>query len=337
MAGQEKVFELAQAGIETTRGTAVAATRKWYVALAPWKYERALTWGTNVTGTRFPRRQPSYARPVTGFTGTEDLSYEDLAWVLQFIIKGGVTGVTDAGSPPVYQYAFQASPSTDDIKSMTLEYGTPTLSYEANQVMVNSATFRFDPDNQANWQADYEMIGRAPSQTAKTSLSDRAGRELIQAPGTLLYIDDAGGTVGTTQITGRFIGGTLTINNNLAFKAFAEDTNDFAANKVGIGDYTVDCQLTFEFDSDTEYAYYRTTGAPVQRLIRIYRQGTQLHSPAPGGNKRAYFDLYGYWSSVESGYRDNNKILTFGFEAGYDVTAGYQLKAFVYNGLATLV
>ena len=259
MAGQEQVFEFAQAGIETTRGTPVAATRKWYLALAPWTYERELVWASNVTGTRQSRRQPDYRRPVTGFTGTENLSFEDLAWVLQFVIKGGVTGVTDAGSPPVYQYAFQASPATDDLKSMTLEYGTPTMNYEANQVMINSMTVRFDPDNEANWMADYEMISRAPSFAAETTLTERT-RELIKAPGTEIFIDNAGGTAGVTPVSGRFIGGSLTINNNLTF------------NKVGIGALLIDAQFTFEFDNDAEFLLYRTTGAPVERIIRIYRE-----------------------------------------------------------------
>lgn len=332
MAGQERGLEISQAGIETTRGTAVAATRKVYTVWEPFSIERELQWAEGVTGTYHDRREAQYSRIVHGLTGTEEVSFEDLPWWLEHIIKGGVTPSGDGGTPVAYTRNYTPSLAADDLKSSTLEYGTVGLPYEVNQMMVNSATFRFLPDDNAYWMMDVEVLTRKPTQTAMTgAIADRA-RELIRAPGTKNYVDSS--TIGSTQIQGRFIGGSITINNNLEFKAFAEDEDDFAANKVGRGDVTVDAQFTYEFDSDTEYANYRAA-QPVERLIRIEREGSQIHGSSVV-NKRARFDLNGYWSSVEPGYRTNNKILTFGMGARYNTVSGYDLRAEVVNALATL-
>lgn len=332
MAGQERALEISQAGIESTRGTAVAATRKVYTAWQPFTYTRELRWSANQTGTFHNRREANYARPVHGFTGTESCSFEDMAWWLQFILKGGVTGgAGDSGTPEMFTYTFTPTLASDDLKSMTLEYGTPTLPYEANQVMVNSATFRFDPDNQTDWEMDVEAMARKPTQTAMTGAISERTRELIKGPGTLIYIDSS--SIGSTQVTGRFIGGSITINNNLDFKAFAEDVDDYAANKVGRGDVTVDAQFTFEFDSDTEYALYRGTGAPTERLISVQRTGEIIHDAV---RSKATFNLNGYWSSVTPDYRNNNKILTFGLGARYNTSSAYALNAVILNDVETL-
>lgn len=332
MAGQERALEISQAGIETTRGTSVAATRKAYTLWQPFNFERELQWASQQSGTFHNRREASYDRISMGFNGTESLTFEDLPWWLQFILKGGVAGVTDGGSPPAYTYTFTPTLAADDLKSMTLEFGTPTLPYEVNQAMVNSATFRFSPDDARYWEMDVEVMSRKPTQTAMTGSIAERTRELIKAPGTKIYVDSS--TIGSTQVQARFIGGSLTINNNLDFKFFAEDEDDAAANKVGRGDVDVDAQFTFEFDSDTEFANYRSS-TPVERFIRIEREGTQIH----GGsvvNKRARFDLNGYWSSIEPGYRNNNKILTFGLGSRYNTSSAYAISAAVVNALASL-
>ncbi len=332
MAGQERALEISQAGIETTRGTSVAATRKVYILLQPFNFERELQWASQQTGTFEERREGSYDRIALTLNGTESLTFEDLPWWLQFIIKGGVTATGDGGSPPAYPYNFTPTLAADDLKSMTLELGTPTLPYEIDQVMANSATFRFAPDDAKYWEMDVELMGRTLTQTAMTGSIAERSRELIKAPGTKIYVDSS--TIGSTQVTGRFIGGSITVNNNLDFKSFAEDENAPAANKVGRGSRTVDAQFTFEFDSDTEFANYRAA-VPVERFIRIEREGTQIH----GGsvvNKRARIDLNGFWSSVEPGYRNNNKILTFGLGARYNTSSAYSISASVVNALSTL-
>ncbi len=139
MATNELILLKAQAGIESTRGTNVAATRKVYAQITP-SYTKALMEFQDTTGTFFDRRRPAYGREKVGFSAKDIATFEDLPWWAQFFLKGGVAGVSDAGTPPAYTYTFAPSAATDDLKSMTLEFNDDGNPYETGQVMVTQAT-----------------------------------------------------------------------------------------------------------------------------------------------------------------------------------------------------
>ena len=290
MPTNETILRLNQAGLETTRGTGVAATRKVYANIEP-SYDRPITEFTDTSGTFEGLRRVAYGRPNIGFAATDLLTYEDAAWWFQLLLKGGVAGVTDGGTPPAYTYTFIPSLSTDDLKTMTLEFNESGNPYKATQVMNTDWTIRIDPDNEGGWLLDANFIGITWATTTYTgSITDRT-TEVIKAPTTKLYIDAA--TIGTTQVTGKFISGTVTGDNTPHLKAFAEDELSWPANKVGRGRRTFTAQFVMEFDSDTEFANYRAT-TPVERFIRLETSGTQIHGSTVT-NKRIRIDMNGYW------------------------------------------
>lgn len=331
MGTNEMVLLRAQAGLETTRGTNVAATRKVYAQITP-SYDRPLMDFMDTTGTYFDRRRVAYGREKVSFSAVDIATFEDLPWWMGLGLKGGVTG-SGSGSTG-YTYAFSPSSATDDLKSITLEFGEPGNPYESGQVMVQSWTLRGDADNdnEPGWMFDASLIGRDWATTTFTgSLSDRS-TEVILARGTKIFVDDAGGTIGTTQLTGKLINFSITCDLGLHYKAFMEDESTYAANKVGRGALRVNGQFTFEFDSDTEFAKYRAA-AGSQRLIRISREGSTI---ATTYKKTAQVDLYGYWNSYSRGDREGNLTATFGFAGFYDATAAKIIDVSVVNALATL-
>jgi hypothetical protein len=295
-------------------------------------YDRPLYAGTDTTGTYESNRVPAYGRERVSFSVTEEATFEDLPWWLQMGVKGGVAG--SAGTTD-YTYTFVPSVATDDLKSATFEYGETGNPYESQQCMIDSFTLRMDADNDAEpgWMFDATMLGRNRATTAFTgSLTDRA-REIITARGTKIFIDDAGGTIGTTQKTGSLISCSITVNNNIHYKAFAEDITYVAANKVGRGNRTMDAQFTFEFDADTEFAKYRAT-APAQRLIRIEREGAAVINTTIYPRMR--IDMYGFWSSWSPSDRQGNMTCTFGFKGFYDITAAKTFSFAIVNALSAL-
>lgn len=332
MGTNEVILQKYQAGIESTRGTNVAATRKIYAQITP-TFERPLMDFSDQTGTYVDRRRVAYGRERVSFTAVDVVTYQDLAWWMQFGLKGGVTGAVTGVTG--YKYEFSPSLATDDLKSMTLEYGEPGNVYESGQVMVNSWTLRGDSDNdnEPGWMLDLSMMGRDQATSSYTgSINDRT-TEVVLARGTKIYVDDAGGTIGTTQLSGKLIDFSVTCDLGLHFKAFMEDESLMAANKVGRGALRVNGQFTLEFDSDTEFAKYRAA-APAQRLIRLKREGTAI----AGGTavNTAIVDLYGYWSSISFGDREGNLTATFGFAGFYDATAANVMRLEVINSLSTL-
>lgn len=289
----------------------------------------------DTSGTFHGRRRAAYGRAKVGFTALDLATFEDLPWWMKLGLKGGVTGTTDGGTPPAYTYAFDPTITSDDLNSVTLEFGETNNDYESGQVMMNSFTLRMDADNDSEptWMLDAELIGRDWETTTFTgSIADRA-TETIDARGTKIYIDNAGGSIGTTQLTGALISASITVNNNIHFKAFAEDTVYVAANKVGRQQQTIDAQFTFEFDNDTEFANYRNTSGPVQRLIRIEKEGSTIHTTV---KKRFRCDMYGYWNSWSRGDREGNLTATFGFAGFYDITATKTFGIEIVNALASL-
>jgi hypothetical protein len=337
MGTNETILLKAQAGVESTRGTNVAATRKVYAQITP-SYTKALMDFSDTTATFFDRRRPAYGREKIAFSAKDICTFEDLAWWAQFFVKGGVTGVADAGTPIAYTYTYAPSTATDDLKSMTLEFNESGNPYETAQVMVKTATLRMDADNDSEpgWMIDLELMGRDWATTTFTAaLTDRA-TEVILARGTKLYIDAAGGTIGTTQKTGSLINASITFDTGIHYKAFAEDITGYAPNKVGRGAYRVDAQFTFEFDSDTEFANYRSTDA-VPRLIQLQRDGTQIHGSS-ATNKSLKVNLYNLiWNSWARSDREGNLTATFGGAGFYDATNAKLVELIIVNALSTLV
>jgi hypothetical protein len=329
MVANEEILRLNQAGIESTRGTGVAATRKLYSIITP-NYTKALREFTDTTGTFDGRRRKAFQREVVTFGGTDLMTYEDAPWHFLQLIKGGVTGVTDAGTPPAFTRTFTPSLSTDDLAAITLEFNHVGNAYKSTQVMMNSGTIRIDPDNEGAWILDSEYLARDIASTTHTAAITDRTTEVIAAPGTQLYIDDTAAGLGTTQVLAKLISASITINNNIHFKGFSENVSNFAANKVGRGLRTADAQIVMEFDSDTEFAKFR---AGSDRFVRFKQTGAIIHDAITSSIQ---LDINGPWSTISWGNREGNIIATFGLSGYYNVTNAFTFKAVVVNSLTTL-
>lgn len=338
MGTNELILRKNQAGLESTRGTSVAATRKVYATIEP-SFEKPLAFFQDTSGTYSARRRKVYGRERVSFTATDLVTFEDIAWWFQLAIKGGVTGVSDTETTPGYLYTFEPSESSDDLKAMTLEFGESGNVYESDQVMINSWTLRGDPDSDSEpaWMFEAEMMGRTISTSSyTTSINDRTTEPCI-ARGTKIYVDTAYGSLGSTQLTGHLINWSVTGNNNLHFKAFAEDETAMAANKVGRGERTYDFEFTMEFDSDTTAGGFKDYRDGTELFVRLLREGTTIDATAtPATKKKLQLDMAGFISSISFGDRDGNMTVTVGMNLAYNADLAYDLKATVKNALSTL-
>jgi hypothetical protein len=323
-----KTFQVAK---EATRGTLIAATHKMY-ADVNYSYDRPIQDFMDRSGTYFSRRRVAYLRPTIGFSGTDLLTYEDLPRWMELGIKNNVT-VTAVGTaaPTIAQSrTYLPSPTTDDIASWSVEFNEIGNKYSASQFMLNSWTIRVDPDNEGAWMLDFEGFARDWNVLgAYASLGERV-TEAVRAAGTTVAIDDT--TMGLTPVTGKIIDYSITCNLNLHMKAFMEDDQAWAANKIGRGARTFDLTMTMEFDSDVEFAKYRASVA-VERKIQIVRSGSVLNGV---NNKKAQIDAYGYWRSIGFGDREGNLTATMGLQGFYNVAAATDVQVVSINGIALL-
>jgi len=328
--------EKTQAGIESTHGTGVAATRILNGVLTPFPIDRGLVWSEVHNGSYVSRQKASYPRFMPTTSYSESVTYEDLAWWAQMFAEGGVTGVTDGGNPnPAYTYAFDPDLNTDTLKSFTLENNVGGSVYDWVQVMADTVQIRIAPDNtsEPSWMMDVGLMALGlPTSGSFASLSHRATEE-VRAAGTKVFIDSSQANIGNTQVTGWLIDASISIAVNRHFKAFMENADGAAANKMGRNDRTFDMQMTVEFDNYTEYNNL-ISATPVPRFVRLQQEGSIIHTVV---RKRARFDVAGYWTSWAASEREGNRTAVFQFQAGnIDPTFANDYKLSVVNGLATL-
>ena len=328
--------EKSQAGIESTHGTGVAATRILNGVLTPFPVDRGLVWSEVHNGSYVARQKASYGRFMPTTSYSEALTFEDLPWWAQMFAEGGVTGGTDGGSPnPAYTYDFDPDLTTDTLKSFTLENNVGGSVYDWVQVMADTVQIRIAPDNtsEPSWMMDLGLMALGlPTAGSFASLTQRATEE-IRAAGTKVFIDSSQANIGNTQSTGSIIDASISLAVNRHFKAFMENADGAAPNKMGRQARTLDAQITVEFDNYTEYNNL-ISATPVPRFIRIEQVGSLIHTTV---RKRVRFDLAGYWTSWAASEREGNRTAVFQFQAGnIDPTFANDYKLSVVNGLATL-
>lgn len=197
------------------------------------------------------------------------------------------------------------------------------------QILDNDATsITFAALPSAVTAADTIDIYAAPT----SGISDRT-REDIKGPGTKLYMDASGGTIGTTQVTGRLISFSITGSYPASYKRFMENV-ETTSTKVDLGMRRVSGQLRLEFDRRREWDKY-TDLSP--ELVRIKQTGTTIDSGA-GTTKAATIDLYKvYYDDPTVDVRGNNVTATWPFRAYVDTSEGVQANFSIKNTQSALL
>lgn len=164
------------------------------------------------------------------------------------------------------------------------------------------------------------------------SISDRT-RETIKGPGTKLYLDNSGGTIGTTQISGRFISFSVTSTLGAAYKRFMDNVDEMST-RVDRGTVRVTGQVRLEFDRKREWDKYKDLEP---ELMRIKQTGSTIDTGA-GTTKSATIDLYKvYWDDPTEDVRGNNVTVTWPFRAYVDTSEGVAANWSIKNTQSALL
>lgn len=162
------------------------------------------------------------------------------------------------------------------------------------------------------------------------SPADRT-REIIEAPGTKIYLDT--GTIGTTEITGRFISFSVTHDANLTGKRFMDDVAKMST-RLGKGRPNVSGQFRLEFDRRSEYDYWTNQTA---LKLRIQQVGTTINSNATLPKRTARIDVpVVQITEVTKDSRENNRTATFAFVGLTDTSTSKALTVLAKNTLSVL-
>lgn len=288
-----------QAGIESTRGTAVAATRiigadpKAIPTDRVWEPVR-LAKGQRVDRTH-KRNDELLVRDTLTFSNGY---FQVLPMLFQCCLDGAITPAeVNVGQS---DYKWDITPSltaANEPDTLTIEMGDNVQAYEVEYAMFNRLVFSAElgQDGAASpvkIEADY--FGRQVTPTTFTaSQALHTGLEFMNAKLARLYMDAAFADVGDTEQTALLRGFSLEIlaGNHPKFMGSANKYFD----TYGEGDLAVMLTLTLEGSSGAD-AIYDLFRAGTEKAIRLDILGSQIGS---GGVRTFRTDLYGYFESVE--------------------------------------
>lgn len=323
-------LERLQAGLESTEFTAVPATRKVYA-------ERGTAWYEEIVTKEFLKENVGsyveyYRHVVTEKSAKLTVPFfvtaSDLAWWGQLAWKGGVTA-TGPTAGTVYTYAFQPSPTTDDLKSATFEGFSDTQGVQIPGCFVEKLEISWVAGQAVKGQAD--IIGQQAVYKAVTpSIGDRTQVNGIPGTTAKVYIDNGGGTIGTTQAL-NVLGGKITWTNNnqlvthLIGNLYPDD--QFRLPR------SAELELDLHYNSQTELAQL---SGDTERLVRIVLQGQNVAASNPSTPESVTMDFYGYWHAAPFAVSNAIRTIKMTGTSQYDTTALVDWKVSIANSNATL-
>jgi len=183
-------------------------------------------------------------------------------------------------------------------------------------------------DGDGIWTVAADYVAKSASESSPTLLAERSVN-LIRFADTRLYIDDQGGTIGTTEITDAFIGFELNVNTNRHLKHFGGSLD---ATTWGERRWEGSLSLTLELTPQVK-AFLSNLDAATDvtgHLIRIVAQN---------GSLEARIDFAGFLPPDAVSMpdeREGNVTVTLPFAAEYNGGLGTWLDVTVVNNVATL-
>lgn len=224
VAGIQRLRAL-QLGLESSFNTQVAATRRY-----PWSFTPTVnpnwTFPTADTGTLDNAIAPSArAMEITG-TSTGELYSNDLPTIISAGVMGGLALAT-SGTAKILTAA-PASLTQDVFDTYTIEAFDDATgdAWAFPGSLLDSFTLEYPQDLgpvifTGNWRGGKPVYPATPTGALTVDTSPVP----FYAGDTYFFINDTSGAIGTTQLVSQIYGATLSVNNNLDAKRFANGSN----------------------------------------------------------------------------------------------------------------
>lgn len=330
MAGVKALRKI-QLGRESTAGTAVAATTIWR-GMGTIEDQREtvfveedIGYLSGVDRTMVPKLHAAISLASVPAT------FEQLPHILEMGVRTDAPAQDGAGTGYLYEYVFPTT-AANTIKTYTIEGGDNQAAEEMEYCFVESFTLEGTAGEALMMSA--EIKGRQVSTSAFTGAATLPTVEEILFSKGKLYIDDADGTIGTTQKTSTLLSATLNVTTGLVPVFTADGALYFTFVKGVMPEITLD--ITFEHDgtATAEKAAWR---AETARLIRLQFEGAALGTAGDYTYKTLTIDLAGKWESFSAlEDSDGNDTVTATFRARYNATAALFAQIDVVNELSAL-
>jgi hypothetical protein len=272
---------------------------------------------------------------------TFDLNFRHILWPLLMGVRGNVTPTQpdSTNEPNAYLWTFAPSltgANTPDqangIETFTFEFGDDDQAFEAGFCFATEIEISGEADGVV--EATVSIVGDEKSETSFTGGLSEQSVQLAPFNLAKIYIDDDGGTMGSTQKTGLLRAFTWTLETGLFAFPTADGSLTFGA--VSEGRKAPELELVYKAGSDaeTERGHYRSRNT---RLVRIELNGqTELDS---GQDNPPYLQLdqairYEHWPMIDDD--DGQSIISVPAYGVYNSGYGKVFECAVLNDVSAL-
>jgi hypothetical protein len=311
-----EMFRKVQYGKESTRGTAVAATKMWMGTATIPKDREPLhpqdSLGLRARSARTEIMQ-LLADPIT--LAMENAYYQGLPLLFGTTLKGGVTATETTSSQQDYAWDFSpsltaaAAPDT-----LTLEIGDNDQNYEIEYVMGKTITIDFAFGENAFLNISGEYFGRQVSKSTATAGLTRPTITAINANTGKIWLDSAWASLGTTQKTGFLRSGNIQIATGNHPKFLGGGNRYFDSHGEGYLDITGSLVVEGGAEAVSRFDDYQ---AGTHRAMRLAWTGPQIGT---GVNHKLQLDLFVAFDEVIplSAFADGNTLYAINWSAVTD-------------------
>lgn len=326
-------FRRIQVGLESTRGTLVAADTilNGTMTMTP-----EVLWHRPVDErnslAEFRRSVAVAHNASMRFQG--DASYEQILQFLSMALRGAITPTTPSTATNARDWTFTPSLTAVNTQdAFTFEYGDNTQEFESGFVVATSMELGLSLGGPVSLTAD--LIGRFPQKATFTgSLSEATTYNEVVSDGARLFIDTTWANAGTTEFNTTLAGGTIRLNSGIVPVRYADglDTNGEATFSTVIENkrsHTMDLDIIVGTNGIAQV--YDAYVAGTDRSIRIVIDAA-ADSIESSFNHELEIDMFGRFTSEPElfGERDGEDMFRVTFTS-HDDGSGNELTVRVRN------
>lgn len=332
-----KAFQRVQYGLESTAGTAVAAGKQWRGNGSMIDDQREIVNPPELTSVAVPTTRTYSPKLLAALSmAATPATFEQLPLILTAGIKKVESGVADgAGTGYVYAYPFPTT-ALNTLSSLTLQSGDNQQAEAMEYSFVTDFKLTANAGESVMMSASWNGRQAAPA-TFTGAATIPTVEEILAGMGSV-YIDDGGGTIGTTQLSQSILAMELSVKTGWRPKWFIDGgALYFSRNYYDIDSVELMLSLTFEHDS-TGVAAKADWRANAEKLIRLEFAGSALGTSGTYDNKLLRIDMSGQYKKFDPlSDQNGNSIYKAQFRGAYSPTDAISpLTVTVVNELSAL-
>lgn len=288
----EQALRFLQAGLESSKGTAVPATRILMARITNPNFNKPREFPPEDRGTLEDASRFIEGVDDFGFTvETDGATYEELGWFFETAVAGSIAPSTINTVGKRYAFVPQTTATGDNLQAATFEFGDDTQAYQCTYCEATAFTLGFDTltvGQATGLKLSVDYVTKSLTSNTKTAGLTPPTVNSILATGANFYL----GTTSTAfaslaEVTASLRSFTMQWANGLGRKVFVGDGTTFS--NIGRGRRIVTFDATIEGDSNgvTRFTEWKLG---TQKRLRLRFQGPVLASSSPATTYKLILD-----------------------------------------------